>query len=264
MNDRTLVDESPWGYELGEQLGRGGFGTVFIGRQQSTGQIVAVKMLRLGDTDEQERNRKIGRFERETRLCADLHHPSIVRILDKGRTKDHHLFAVFEYVPGENLRDLLLREGALPAAKAGELMGQVLDGLACAHERGIVHRDLKPSNIMVSSASARWHAKILDFGIGTLVPDARKPDYRSLTISRETLGTPSYSAPRTASRRTADDPVRLVRMGTRFHRMPHGPRGDAGIDAGGNIPQAAESRRCAASPLDSGTPSCRFAAKGFA
>lgn len=195
MNDKTLIHENPDGYELEEQLGRGGFGTVFRARQQSTGQTVAVKMLRLDDTDERDRSRIAGRFERETRLCADLDHPNIVRLLDKGRTKDNYLFAVFEYVRGETLRDLLLREGALPAQKAGNLMGQVLDGLACAHQRGIVHRDLKPSNIMITPTGTRRHVKILDFGIGTFVPDARKSDYRSLTLSRETVGTPSYSAP---------------------------------------------------------------------
>lgn len=195
MNDTTLIKANSCGYELTEQLGRGGFGTVLRARQQSTGQSVAVKMLRLDDMNEQERIRKIERFERETRLCADLHHPNIVRLLDKGRTEDHHLFAVFEYVPGETLRDLLLREGALSAMKTGELMGQVLDGLTCAHERGIVHRDLKPANIMITPAGTRQHVKILDFGIGTFVPGARKSDYLSLTLSRETVGTPSYSAP---------------------------------------------------------------------
>lgn len=195
MNDYTLIQATSCGYELMEQLGRGGFGTVFLARQKSTGQRVAVKMLRLDDVDEQERIRKIERFERETRLCADLHHPNIVRLLDKGRTEDQHLFAVFEYVPGETLKELLLREGTLPALKAGSLMGQVLDGLTCAHAQGIVHRDLKPANIMVSLTGTRYHVRILDFGIGTFVPAARQSDYLSLTLSRETVGTPSYSAP---------------------------------------------------------------------
>ncbi len=195
MNDNRLPQINLCGYELIEQLGQGGFGTVFQARQQSTGQIVAVKMLRLNNIDKQERNSKIERFERETHLCADLHHPNIVRLLDKCRTDKHHLFAIFEYVPGETLRDLLFREGAPPALKVWELMGQVLDGLACAHEQGIVHRDLKPANIMITSTGTRQHVKILDFGISTFEPGARTSDYQSLTLSKETVGTPSYSAP---------------------------------------------------------------------
>ncbi len=195
MNDEQLIQSDPTGYELRETLGQGGFGTVYLARQQSTGQTVAVKMLRLDDTSEEERARKVERFDRETCLCADLQHPNIVRLLDKGTTEDNHLYAVFEYVQGETLRDLLIREGTLPAMKAGELMGQVLDGLICAHEQGIVHRDLKPANIMITPAGTRQHVKILDFGIGTFVPDARKADYTSLTLSKETVGTPSYSAP---------------------------------------------------------------------
>ncbi|MBT8339089.1 MAG: TOMM system kinase/cyclase fusion protein [Desulfatitalea sp.] len=195
MKDTELDRITPCGYELFEKLGRGGFGTVFRARQQSTGQNVAVKILNLENIDEQERRRKIERFERETRLCADLQHPNIVRVIDKCKIDDHHLFMVFEYVHGETLRDLLLREAPLPALTAGDLMGQVLDGIACAHERGVVHRDLKPANIMIATTGARQHVKILDFGIGTFVPDARKEDYMSLTLSRETVGTPSYSAP---------------------------------------------------------------------
>lgn len=195
MNDSRLGRMAPSGYELLEKLGRGGFGTVFRARQQSTGQIVAVKMLSLEGLTEQERIRKIERFERETRLCADLQHPNIVRLIDKCKTDDRYLFAVFEFVQGETLRDVLTREGSLTALKAGDLMGQVLDGLACAHDRGVVHRDLKPANIMITKAGARQHVKILDFGIGTFVPDARSSDYMSLTLSKETVGTPSYSAP---------------------------------------------------------------------
>lgn len=195
MNGKGLIRINTCGYELIEPLGQGGFGTVFRASQQSTGQIVAVKMIHLGDISEQERSRRIDRFERETHLCAELHHPNIVRLLDKCRTEDHHLFAVFEYVPGETLKEVLSREGAFPALKTWELMGQVLDGLSCAHDRGIVHRDLKPANVMITHTGTKQHVKILDFGISTLVPDARKSNYQSLTLTSEAVGTPSYSAP---------------------------------------------------------------------
>ena len=189
-------DEELEGYQLIELLGQGGFGVVYRAKQDSTGQFVAVKMLHLDDTlEEQSRRRQIERFEREVQLCAELNHPHIVKLLDKGRAKEDQLYVVFEYVPGETLKDLLQRRGALPAPEAGELMGQVLDALASAHIQGIVHRDLKPHNIMVSTTGARAYAKVLDFGIGAFTPEARQADYKTLTLTQEAVGTPSYSAP---------------------------------------------------------------------
>jgi len=185
------------GYKIIELLGSGGFGMVYLARQESTGQKVAIKVLRLDEAlDEQAHRRKIERFERETQLCAGLHHPYIVKLLDKGQQKEgKQLYAVYEFVPGETLKSLLSRRGAFSAVQAGELMGQVLDALACAHAQGVVHRDLKPQNIMISTTGTRPHAKVLDFGIGAFLPGSGNLDYKSLTLTQEALGTPSYSAP---------------------------------------------------------------------
>ncbi len=192
---RELVGEIS-GYRIVEPLGYGGFSTVFKATQISTGQDVAVKVLQLPSTlDEAARRRKVERFQRETQLCAQLNHPHIVRLLDKGVDRDDKLFAVFEYVPGETLEQLIKRNGPLSAVRAGELMSQVLDALACAHGNGIVHRDLKPQNIMVTTTGVRSHAKVLDFGIGTILADRHQLGVSNLTMTRETLGTPSYSAP---------------------------------------------------------------------
>lgn len=186
----------PRGYRCLALVGAGGFGTVFRAVQESTGQIVALKMLRRdADVDLQRHQRHMARFERETQLCAQLHHPHIVQLLDKGQTAEGQLFAVFEFVSGITLRDLLTSRGALPAAEAGELMGQVLDALACAHARGVVHRDLKPHNIMVATPGTRPHAKVLDFGIGAFLPHAQAVEYTTLTMTHEVIGTPSYTAP---------------------------------------------------------------------
>lgn len=191
----SLQRLAPKGYRLIRLLGEGGAASVFMARQASTGQTVALKLLRQGAADQRQGQRRIERFERETLLCAQLHHPHIVRLLDQGRTDQGQLYAVFEFVPGETLQDLLHRKGALSAPAAGELLGQVLDALACAHAQGIVHRDLKPQNIMVTATGTRTHVKILDFGIAALIPDRQLADYRKLTISEETMCSPSYSAP---------------------------------------------------------------------
>lgn len=184
------------GYRLIETLGHGGFSTVYRAIQESTGQQVAIKVLQLNESQNEEAHRrKIERFERETQLCAELNHPNIVRLLDKGQHTQNHLYAVFEFVPGETLKNLLQQQGSMPAPYAGELMGQVLDALACAHAKGVVHRDLKPQNIMITITGTRPHVKVLDFGIGAFIPDKERVDYKSLTLTLEAVGTPSYSAP---------------------------------------------------------------------
>jgi TOMM system kinase/cyclase fusion protein len=188
--------EQTGNYRLLNMLGEGGGGTVFRAEQISTGQLVAVKLLRSAvELDPLKAERLIARFERETMLCAQLHHPHIVKLLDKGQTASGQLYAVFEYVPGETLKQLLVRRGSLTALEAGELMGQVLDALACAHAQGIAHRDLKPQNIMTSATGARVHVKVLDFGIAAFIPEQQKADYRNLTMTSEMMCSPSYSAP---------------------------------------------------------------------
>ena len=183
-------------YEVLERIGAGGFANVFRGRQIATGQIVAIKELRIEraggtpDADEQ-----VTRFRRETQICAELQHPNIVPLLDSAETEDGRLCAVFAYVSGWDLDDLLAAEGALEPAEAVHLMTQVIDAISSAHARGIIHRDLKPANIMISATGARRNAFVLDFGLGTIADDQKSRDYRRLTLDGAYLGTPFYSAP---------------------------------------------------------------------
>lgn len=184
------------GYRIVKLIGEGGYGFVYAAEQVSTGQRVAVKMLKLDpELDEQKRNYQIARFERESRLCAELNHPHIVGLLDKGITSDNIPFAIFEFIEGDTLKDLIVQRGGLSALETGELMGQVLDALAAAHRKGIVHRDLKPHNIMVTRSGSQPHVKVLDFGIGAFTREFQTNDYKSLTLTREVMGTPAYSAP---------------------------------------------------------------------
>ncbi|TMO60463.1 TOMM system kinase/cyclase fusion protein [Pseudoalteromonas aurantia] len=183
-------------YELIHKIGEGGFGKVFKAKHKNTDQFVAIKFLALEPhLEEQKKQRYIERFKRETQLSSQLQHPHIVRLLDKGQIDAHLLFGVFEYVDGISLRQHLTQEGALNAIDATDVMLQVLDALIHAHSRGIIHRDIKPANIMLTKSGAKTYAKILDFGIGTLVSEHRQPDFNTLTLTQETLGTPSYSAP---------------------------------------------------------------------
>lgn len=183
-------------YQLFDKIGQGGFGQVYRGEHLNTGQIVAIKFLTLSpDFDEDKRHRYIARFHRETQLNSRLSHPNIVRLLDKGCVDNDLIYAVFEYIEGQSLKDFLLEKGALRPIQAVNVMSQVLDSLAHAHERGVIHRDLKPANIMLMTTDVNHHVKILDFGIGALTNEARQADDQSITLTQETLGTPSYSAP---------------------------------------------------------------------
>ncbi len=191
-NNQIKVD----GYEIFECLGQGGFGTVYRARQQTTGQAVALKLLDINkNKNEQVQKRQRDRFEREALFCAKLQHPHIVNLLDKGWTHDQTPCAIFEFIPGQTLKDLLLSKGALSAVETGELMGQVLDALSYSHKSGIIHRDLNPYNIIVTTTDTCSHVKVLDFGIATFTQEVRQPDYKTLTMAQETMGTPSYCAP---------------------------------------------------------------------
>lgn len=192
--DGELVGQ--YHYRLGPLIGEGATGRVHEASRVDTGERVAIKVLREDSTrDASERARSRARFRRETQLCARLAHPNVVALLDSGETADGRLFTVFEHVPGRTLRAMLSADGPLPAETAGALMAQVLDGLTHAHRGGVVHRDLKPQNVMVVSTEGALQAKILDFGIGTLLPNAQLGDELTLTRSDEVLGSPQYCSP---------------------------------------------------------------------
>jgi TOMM system kinase/cyclase fusion protein len=183
MQGQTVVN----GYELLAKLGEGGFTTVYQARQLTTGQIVALKILRFTDGEEARRLREI-------QMCAQLRHPHIAQIIDAGQASDRSLYIACAYMPGDNLAELLAREGPLAPREARHLMLQVLDAMACAHAQGIVHRDLKPSNLLIVGTGARRNAVVLDFGISALLDDVPAVAPR-LTASHDSSGTPVYTAP---------------------------------------------------------------------
>ena len=196
---RVLADR----YRLHDVLGHGGFGTVYKATQLTTGQHVAVKILHPPPgSDPRRMAQRAARFRREMELCGRLHHPNIVRFIDTGTLDSGEQFAVFEYVPGRTLADVLRDDGPLAPAETRYLMAQVLDALSCAHAAGVVHRDIKPGNIMIVASGGRRNAVVLDFGIGTYADDSE--DRTKLTASGEWLGSPSYSAPEQIAGRAPD------------------------------------------------------------
>ncbi|MBZ4423294.1 TOMM system kinase/cyclase fusion protein [Myxococcus sp. RHSTA-1-4] len=183
-------------YEFQGELGQGGFGTVYRARQLATGQSVAIKVLRFPEGGTEESNeRRLVRFRREMQICAQMHHPNIVRLMDSGQADGGIVYSIFEFVPGKNLAEVLKEEGGLDPGEARHLMMQTLDALACAHAQGVVHRDFKPANIMIIPTGARRNALVLDFGIGAITAEDRHEHGARITQTHESIGTPSYAAP---------------------------------------------------------------------
>ena len=174
-------------YELEELVANGGMSRIYRARDSALERDVALKVLRpqFGDDEEY-----VARFRREARMVAQLSHPNIVTVIDRGEA-DGNQFIVFEYVEGETLKDLIDRAGPLPTRRAVELTLQVADGLAYAHQNGLVHRDVKPQNVLLTQTGV---AKVTDFGI------ARSLDVEhGVTQTGTVLGTSNYLSPEQAS-----------------------------------------------------------------
>jgi len=174
-------------YDLEEVVGSGGMSTVFCAYDTQLERRVAIKILHerfAGDGE------YVERFRREARSVAQLAHPNIVSVIDRG-SDDGREFIVFEFVEGENLKEQIVRSGPLPLRRAIELAVAVADGLSFAHGRGLVHRDVKPQNVLLSENGA---IKVTDFGI------ARSLDVEhGLTETGTVVGTSEYLAPEQAS-----------------------------------------------------------------
>jgi hypothetical protein len=174
------------GYRIDELIGRGGMGLVYRVRHVALNRIYALKVLAPSlAEDEQFRER----FKREMRIAASLHHPHVVGIHYAGE-HEGMLFFVMDYVTGTDLREILIRRGAIEPSRSVELLEQFASALDAAHARGLVHRDVKPANILISIRDGEEHAYLTDFGL------AKKFDTASgLTVKGAVVGTVDYMAP---------------------------------------------------------------------
>ena len=138
----------------------------------------------------------VERFRREARAVAQLSHPNIVTVIDRGED-DGQQYIVFEYVDGENLKQLVERtRAAARAPRDRARASQIADALAFAHEHGLVHRDVKPQNVLLTPDG---EAKVTDFGI------ARSLDVEhGVTQTGTVLGTSNYLSPEQASGKPVD------------------------------------------------------------
>src|SRR5262249_30606578 len=154
--------------ELEELIGTGGMSSVYRARDRLLERDVALKVLH----EQYSRDESyVERFRREARAVAQLSHPNIVTVIDRGEEGGRQ-FIVFEVVDGQNLKDVVRRDAPLPVRAAVEIALQVGRALAFAHNQGLVHRDVKPQNVLLNGDG---RAKVTDFGI------ARSVDVQGLT-----------------------------------------------------------------------------------
>lgn len=192
------------GYEVIKVLGRGGMGSVLLGRQISLDRKVALKVMnpRIAKNPG-----FVARFTREAYAAAQLTHHNVIQIYDIGEERGQHYFSM-EFVPGQSLMDLVKKEGKLSAEAAVGYVLQAARGLRYGHNQGMVHRDIKPDNLMLNTEGI---VKVADLGLVKLpsgdlpaqagsVPSGDDDDEgkTELTRSGSAMGTPAYMPPEQA------------------------------------------------------------------
>lgn len=201
-------------FELLRPLGRGGMGTVFLGRDPVLGREVAIKTISMGAEGDQTELRQ--RFLREASLAAKFSHPNLLTVYEFGE-QNGILFIAMEFLRGVDLNVLLERKLLGPRALL-ELLAQVADGLSEAHQAGVIHRDIKPQNIRILQTPRGLQAKIMDFGIAR----SRQDGY--MTQTGAVLGTPYYTAPEVLKGGTADPRADLWAVGVVLYQALSGRR----------------------------------------
>ena len=175
-------------YQIESLLGQGGMGSVFRALDRTLHRAVAIKVIS-GDVALNPELK--GRFLMEARTVAKLRHPNIVAVYSAGEA-DGLLYFVMELVPGESLRDLLVREGKVEPQRAEKILHELAMALDYAHANGIVHRDVKPENILLDRDTGR--AMLTDFGVARALENSG-----NMTGTGMILGSPRYMSPEQAT-----------------------------------------------------------------
>ena len=211
-------------YALEAEIGRGGMGAVWRGRDEVLGRTVALKQIGVAPGG---LSADALRAEREAKLAAKLNHANVVAVFDlvseaPAAGVAGQQWLVMEYVEGTDLADMIRTRGRLSPEEAAPVLAQVASALAAAHSAGIVHRDVKPSNILVTPSG---QVKLSDFGIARAATDP------SLTQTGLVTGSPAYLSPEAASGQSATPASDVWSWGaTLYHalegRTPYGAEGE--------------------------------------
>ena len=207
-------------YEVIRSIGEGGMANVYLGYDTILDRNVAIKVLR-GDLSNDEKF--VRRFQREALSASSLAHPNIVEVYDVGED-DGVYYIVMEYVEGKTLKQLLKKRGTLTLSEAIDIMSQLTDGMAHAHDSYIIHRDLKPQNIMIKDDG---QIKITDFGIAMALNSTQ------LTQTNSVMGSVHYLPPEQASGKGCTIKSDIYSMGIIFYELLSGSlpfKGDNAVE----------------------------------
>ncbi|MGB7293985.1 MAG: serine/threonine-protein kinase, partial [Candidatus Aminicenantales bacterium] len=196
-------------YEIIEELGTGGMGSVYRAEDTKIRQEVALKLIR---PEIASSRRTIERFRNEIKTARMIAHRNVCRMFDLGEEKGTY-FITMEYVSGEDMKSFLRRAAPLSPGRAVSIGKQICEGLAEAHRLGVVHRDLKPGNIMIDKEGS---ARIMDFGI------ARSLAQAGTTAEGVIIGTPEYMSPEQVEGKPADQRADIYSLGAILFEMVTG------------------------------------------
>jgi serine/threonine-protein kinase len=193
--------------EVKRLLGTGRMAEVYLARQASLDRPVAVKVLsRQISRDDSAR----ARFDREARAAASIESPYAVAVYRFGHLEDGVPYLIMQYVPGGTLEDRVHAEGPLPEAEAKQILANMAEALAAAHEHDFVHRDVRAANVLCDREKGR--VLLSDFGLAGIRPDRQDTDAR-ITQTGEIVGTPGYLSPEQLKGETATEATDVFALG---------------------------------------------------
>lgn len=207
-------------YEIVKSIGEGGMANVYLANDKILDRKVAIKVLR-GDLANDEKF--IRRFQREAQSVANLSHPNIVEVYDVEEEEGQH-YIVMEYIEGKTLKQLLQKRGSLTLSEVIDIMLQLTDGLAHAHDAYIIHRDIKPQNIMIQDDGL---VKITDFGIAMAL------NATQLTQTNSVMGSVHYLPPEQANGKSSTIKSDIYSLGILMYELITGSvpfKGDNAVE----------------------------------
>jgi serine/threonine protein kinase len=207
-------------YRILAKVGKGGMGHVYKALHLLFNEVRALKVM---DPSLTQREDFVRRFLREAFVARRLQHPNAVHVDDIDQTDDGRHCIVMEFIDGRMLRDVIEREGPLPAARACSIVKQVASALAAAHKLGIIHRDIKPENIALVKSEQGDLVKVLDFGITKLREGELKEEAGAMALTATgtvfAIGTPEYMSPEQVRLKELDGRSDLYSLGIVFYEM---------------------------------------------